>query len=236
MKKIIIAILACLPLAAMAQSNVWEIPDEQTQEQPKKEKRTTLIKKKAKKVENPKYLAGAVPVVDGHVVFTLDKDVPGMSADEIYSKVYGVFQEIAEEGKSADLQPSSRISAVNKTEHTIAARINEWLVFSNSFLSLDRTIMNYNLIAQATDGHIKVTMERINYAYETSRDNGGMKISADEWITDKEAINKKGDKLYKGNGKFRRKTIDRKDNIFSRVLMALGVYQPGKAQQAAQTK
>lgn len=222
MKKIIIAILACLPLAALAQNNVWEIPDdqEQTEVQPKETKKKAV---EPKKKEDPKYLAGAVPEVNGHVVFTLDKDVPGMSAEDIYNKVYAVFEEIVKEGKTSELQPESRIAAVNKTEHTIAARINEWLVFQSSFISLDRTELTYTLIAQATNGHIHVTMERINYAYETNRSGGGLKTSADDWISDKIAMNKKGTKLYKGSSKFRKKTIDRKDNIFGRISAALGV-------------
>lgn len=220
MKKLIIAILACLPLAALAQDNVWEIPETQTQT---KTKKTSLISKKKKKADDPKYLAGAVPLVDGHVVFTLDKDVPGMSADSIYSKVYRVFQQVVEESKANDLQPESRIAAVNKGEHTIAARINEWLVFSNSFLSLDRTQITYTLIAQASDGHVKVTMERILYAYEMNRDSGGLQTKAEEWITDKDALTKNGTKLNKMSGKFRKKTIDRKDNIFGRISKALGI-------------
>lgn len=221
MKKLIVAILACLPLVGMAQNNVWEIPDEQPQAQ-KLVKKQKVVKEKEQ--ENPKYLAGAVPEVDDRVVFTLDKDVPGMSADSIYNKVYRVMQNIVNESKSNDLTPESRIAAVNKSEHSIAARINEWLVFSSNFISLDRTEMTYTLVAHATDGHINMTMERINYAYETHRNNHeGLRVKAEEWISDKEALNKAGTKLRKMSGKFRRKTIDRKDNIFGRVSKALGI-------------
>ena len=50
-----------------------------------------------------------------------------------------------------------------------------------------------------------------------------METNAEEWITDEWALNKKGNKLSKYSGKFRCKTIDRKDNIFGRVCKALGV-------------
>lgn len=219
MKKIIIIVLACLPLAALAQSNVWEIPDnaKENTEKTVKEKKEKVIKK-----EDAKYLTGAVPTVDGRVVFTLDKDVPGMSAEDIYQKVYAVIDSVVNEGKSDDLQPQSRIAAVNKGEHTIVAIINEWLVFSSSFIALDRTQFKYTLIAKATDGHVNVTMQRISYAYEMDRPTG-IKISADDWISDSNALNKKGTKLYKGSGKFRRKTIDRKNNIFGRIETALNI-------------
>lgn len=219
MKRLIIAILACLPLLAMAQDNVWEIPDA-PQAQAAAKKKTT----KVKKTDAPKYLAGAVPEVDGKVVFTLDKDVPGMSADDIYSRVYKVIESIVNESQSKDLQPGSRIAAVNKAEHTIAANMREWLVFYNKPLALDRTEFDYNIIAQASNGHIHVTLERLKYAYEVERgSDGGFVVKAEDWITDKEALNKDKTRLGRICGKFRRKTIDRKDNIFSRITKALTV-------------
>lgn len=218
MKKLIAFALALVPMLGMAQSNVWEIPD-QPQQQAK-----VVKKKEAVPKVDPKYLAGAVPEVNGEVVFTLDKDVPGMSADSIYDKVYAVISEIVDEGKGSGLQPQARIAAVNKAEHTIAARVKEWLVFTSNFISLDRTEFNYTLIARAKDWHVSVKMERISYAYEMNRkDAAGMKEKAEDWITDKHALNKKQTKLSPLSGKFRRKTIDRKDNIFQRVCQALNV-------------
>lgn len=218
MKKLIAFALALVPMLGMAQSNVWEIPD-----QPQQQAKVVKKKEAAPKVD-PKYLAGAVPEVNGEVVFTLDKDVPGMSADSIYDKVYAVISEIVDEGKGSGLQPQARIAAVNKAEHTIAARVKEWLVFTSNFISLDRTEFNYTLIARAKDGQVSVKMERISYAYEMNRkDAAGMKEKAEDWITDKHALNKKQTKLSPLSGKFRRKTIDRKDNIFQRVCQALNV-------------
>lgn len=130
-KKLIIALLACLPMVGMAQDNVWEVPDASKQQEQAKTPRKALIEKKT---VDKKYLAGAVPEVNGKVVFTLDKDVPGMSAEDIYQKVYSVMQELVEETKDKEIDPSSRIVAVNKSEHTIVANMREWLVFSSSFL------------------------------------------------------------------------------------------------------
>lgn len=220
MKKIIVALFACLPLMCMGQ-NTWEVPEEKKTEEakPKHQKKALFD---TKKNEDAKYLAGAVPEVDGRVVFTLDKDVPGMSAGEIYQKVYDVINAMTKEENQF---PQSKIAVVNKSEHTIAARLKEWLVFQSSFLSLDRTIFNYTLIAKATDGHLLLTMERLSYQYEMDRTDvrDGLDTKAEDWITDKEALNKKQTKLLKYSGKFRRKTIDRKDNIFDRVCRALSV-------------
>ena len=66
------------------------------------------------------------------------------------------------------------------------------------------------------DGRLKVELGRIKYIYGEE----GSKIftyKAEEWITDKLAMNKKGTRLYRVSGKFRRRTIDRKDELFSEI-------------------
>lgn len=164
-----------------------------------------------------------MPEVDGRVTFTLDLDVAGKSADEIYNKVFNVLQEMTtEENQIKELADKSKIAVVNKTEHTIAAKYKEWLVFRNSALSLDRTVFNYTIIAKATDGHLNLTLSRISYQYEFERNDAeGMSVSAEEWISDKAALNKKKTGLLKYTKKFRIKTIDRKDNIFETISNAL---------------
>lgn len=222
MKTYLLAIIAFVPLFATAQNNKWENPEQE--QQLKTEAKASQKSKNTTKGSDNKYLVGAVPEIDGHVVFTLNIDVPRQNASEIYQKVYNTIDELVRESKAEGLQPESRIAAVNKEDHIIAARFKEWLVFSSNLFSLDRTELIYTLIAQATDEHLKVTMERIKYAYETNqRDNRGFETTAEEWITDKEALNKRQDKLAKGNGKFRMKTIDRKDNIFRRICQALDI-------------
>lgn len=221
MKKIIFAMMLIFPMMGMAQ-NTWEAPqnkDKQTKTETTE--RTSLFEKKTKVID-AKYLAGAVPVVNGNVVFTLDKDVPGMSADQIYDKVRGVLAEVVAEPNQ--VKEMSKVAVDDKASHTVGARLSEWLVFRKSALSLDQTLFNYQLIAKVSDGHLHLTMERMGYLYEMDRtDTKGMETKAEEWITDEWALNKKGNKLSKYSGKFRCKTIDRKDNIFGRVCKALGV-------------
>ena len=64
-------------------------------------------------------------------------------------------------------------------------------------------------------------MTRIRYWYDEARD-GGEKYSAEEWITDDMALNKKKTKLAPICGKFRRETIDLKDELFQSAASALG--------------
>ena len=144
-----------------------------------------------------KYLDGAVTInSEGKVEFTLDTDANGKSADEIYNIVY------------------QYMALVNKDQHIIANTMDEWLVFSNSFISLDRTEFKYNLVASIKDNHLTLTLERLYYIYEEDRSTG-FKAPAEEVITDKYALNKKKTNLAKIFGKFRRLTIDRKDQIFN---------------------
>ena len=158
-----------------------------------------------------KYLDGAVTInAEGKVEFTLDTDANGKSADEIYNIVYQYMSELTQ----GENNIKSRMALVNKDQHIIANTMDEWLVFSNSFISLDRTEFKYNLVASIKDNHLTLTLERLYYIYEEDRSTG-FKAPAEEVITDKYALNKKKTNLAKIFGKFRRLTIDRKDQIFN---------------------
>ena len=79
---------------------------------------------------------------------------------------------------------------------------------------LDQTRLYYVIEVNCKDGEAEVSFSRIHYLYDEYRDP--QKLKAEEWITDDVAVNKKKTKLYPFMGKFRRKTIDRKDFIFNK--------------------
>lgn len=208
------ALLTLAVLTLQAQ-NVWEIPDQKTTKQQAQQEKEA--KQKAEEASlDAQYLAGAVTEVNGKVVFTLDIDVPQKSAQQIYDIVFNALQELTEQENQLE---GSTVALVNKQEHIIAANIREWLVFKNNFLSLDRTKFFYTLIAKCRDGHLHLTMERLCYKYEEERGGSQAKdlIKAEEIIADGVALNKKGTKIYRGYAKFRRKTIDRKDELFATI-------------------
>ena len=60
-------------------------------------------------------------------------------------------------------------------------------------------------------------MSRIYYRYEEEQNDGGRVYKAEEWITDDNALNRKKTRLLPLSAKFRRKTIDRKDQIFDTI-------------------
>ena len=163
--------------------------------------------------EDPKYLEGAVKLnKDGKIEFTLDTDANGKTAKQIYDIVYEYMSDLTQ---SAD-NIASRMALVNPNEYIIANSMDEWLVFSNSFISLDRTECKYNLIAKITDGKVSLSINHINYIYEEGRQTG-FKLPAEEVIIDKVALTKKKNDLARIFGKFRKKTIDRKDQIFNEI-------------------
>lgn len=195
MKKLIMAFLMCLPLGLAAQ-NTWEMPEETAGN------------------SNPdqKYLAGAVPVVDGKVTFHTVIDAPGKSADQVFDIVRKYMVKMTTEGNQLE---QSRIVIADSVKHEVVGSYQEWLVFKSTALVLDRTRMMYNIIANCEDGKADITMTRIYYLYEEERDPQTFK--AEEWITDEYGLNKKKTKLARVSGKFRRKTIDRKDYLFNKL-------------------
>ena len=94
-------------------------------------------------------------------------------------------------------------------------------MFNSSALSLDRTRIYYQLLLHADEGTCRLTMTRIRYWYDENRD-GGQRYTAEEWIGDDMALNKKKTKLAPICGKFRKGTIQLKDELFQSATVALG--------------
>lgn len=156
------------------------------------------------------YLApNAVPEVNGEIQWTCDIDVAGKTAQQIYERTLAILDNIIKEPIQLE---RSKIAITNEKEHCIVATMQEWLTFTSNALVLDRTKMNYVLQAQCSDGHLKLILDRITYNYEVQGKKEFYK--AEEWINDKNAVNKKRTRLYPSSGKFRRKTIDRKNELF----------------------
>lgn len=164
--------------------------------------------------EDPKYLAGAIQLnADGKVEFVLDTQASGKSADEIYNIVFQYMSKLIKNEQNTN----SRIALVNrnnKNEQIIACIMDEWFVFNQSFISLDRSETKYQLVATISDNHLRLSMTRIVFNYEEGRSTG-FKEPAEKVITDKYALTKKKNDLAKIYGKFRRGTIDRKNQIFN---------------------
>lgn len=197
MKKIILILLLLMPVMAMAQ--------------------------KVKEDKNaPKYLKGAVPVENGIVTFQKSFRVPGQSDAQLYENMlFYVKDNLVVKGIE---DAWTRMLSEGKEDGVIAARVEEWMVFSKKFLSLDQTRLRYQINVTTGQAKVNITVTQISYLYgEEWEENkptgkGGEIYRAEEWITDEHALNKKGTKVLSGSGKFRRKTIDRMNEIFENAM------------------
>lgn len=197
------------PATTASQGSGWVIPTATKKETLKPAAQVNGAKLK----EDPKYLEGAITFDEqGKIVFDTEIEAPGKSAAQLYDLVFDYMSGLTQDKESK----ASRMALVNKDEHIIVNAMDEWLVFSNSFISLDRTECKYNLIAKITDGKVSLSINHINYIYEEGRQTG-FKLPAEEVIIDKVALTKKKNDLARIFGKFRKKTIDRKDQIFNEI-------------------
>ena len=205
MRTIIITLLLCIPVALSAQSK-WETP------QSSNEPEATATKE----YQYAKYLGPVVPEVDGEVKWekTFTNNADAMTN---YNTMVEFLTAMT---KEEDQLEKSKVSIVNKEERKVVCHFEEWMTFAKKALVLDRTRFIYTLLAECEGNKVKVTIFRINYWYEEQRD-GGEHFKAEEWITDKWGLNKKRTRLAKISGKFRRKTVDRVEEIYNNIAQCL---------------
>ncbi len=200
--------IVAVSLSASAQ--IWKKP-----QQAARNEATATTEKKKKADPDKAYLAGAVPEVDGKVVFQRTIDAPGKNAQAVYELLLQKLQEMT----AATNMPKSQVAIVNEETREIIASFEEWLVFKQTALITDRTRFYYTVHATCHDGSADVSVIRLHYFYEEERDP--QRMTAEEWISDKAALNKKGTKLLPLSGKFRRKTIDRMQALLNELADTL---------------
>lgn len=163
--------------------------------------------------DDSRYLVGAVPEVDGKVVFSKEFSIPGMSQDQIFDRMMKWMENRLKENKNQ----GSRIAYWDKEKGMIAGIGEEWIVFRSSALSLDRTWTNYQITVTCKPGQCLMEIEKIRFSYRENE-----RYTAEEWITDKYALNKSKTKLIRGLAKWRKKTVDFADDLFASAARALG--------------
>lgn len=173
--------------------------------------------------ENSKYLRGAVPMKDGRVTFSSTISAPTLTKTELYDIILNWANGYFKPDPKDNGKMTPRLVLQNADEGQIVAYGEQYMVFTSSFMSLDRTRIMYHLIINCIDGNVSMDMTHIHYLYDENY-NGGQKYDAETWIDDKTAVNKKNTKLQPICGKFRRKTIDLKDEVFKSAQNAVGEY------------
>ena len=176
-----------------------------------------LIKKRADKesVENSAYSAGKVPVINGKVTFEAEIPAKGLTAAQVEEKMNAW---IAKRYVKPTVISVKRFDS--EKPGTTIIKGEEYIVFKNTFFVLSRARMYYFLTLTAQDGNCNFHLSRINYWYDDEDEKGGIKMIAEEWITDDNAFGKNG-KLKKFEGKFRNKTIELKDQLIDELTKAL---------------
>lgn len=163
--------------------------------------------------DNSRYLGGAVPEVDGKIVFSKEFTIPGMSQDQIFERVMNWMEERLKENKNQ----GSRIAYSDKAKGMIAGIGEQWIIFKSTALSLDRTWINYQITVTCKPEHCLMEIEKIRFTYGDNE-----KYTAEDWISDKYALNKSKTKLTRGLAKWRKKTVDFIDDLFAGAAQALG--------------
>lgn len=162
--------------------------------------------------DDSKYLAGAVPEVDGKVIFSKEYSIPGMSQEEIFERMNQWMESRLKKNEN-----NSRVVYTNPEKGQIVGTGDEWIVFHSSALSLDRTRIIYQLTVTCQPEKCLFEVEKIRYIYR----EGEEKYNAEEWIVDKYALNKTKTKLIRGLAKWRKKTVDFVDDLCVEVAEAL---------------
>ena len=154
-----------------------------------------------------RYMAGAVPEVNGKVVLTRTVEVPaGLTQQEVMNRVDAWLVRCTKDERMHYNQRLPK-AADNELQHSYSME----LTFSKSFLAHDFAELAYVLAVRYEGGQLIMEMSHINYKYnENSKLN---KYTAEEMIVDKYALNKKKTKLIFGFKKFRMKTIDLLDEL-----------------------
>ena len=175
MKKLIITLLL-LPIAVGAMADLLPIRDPQVQ----------------KPVETPdsKYMAGAVPEKDGIVTFTRSFRVANKSQAEIYAVINNYVKGLVAAARQ-DLR--TRIISDDPAQGEVVAKVEEIMTFKKKFLNWDHTYFRYLISAKCEGQRVTMTITQISYYYNFDQEgSGGEEYRAEEWISDKVAINKKG--------------------------------------------
>lgn len=160
------------------------------------------------------YLEGAVPLVDGKVIFQKELSTNTLTPEQLFQAMQTWMHErFGREG--------CRVVYENEAEGHLAAIGEEYIEFSRSALALDRSRMLYQVTAECEGNTCVLQFKNIRYKYDVAYQREPEEYDAEEWIIDKYALHK--GKLNRISGKFRRETIDFANELFAGASAALGI-------------
>ena len=169
------------------------------------------------------YMQGAVPVENGLVTFSKNIVAAGKNKEELYRQVASWasarYMPNIENGKWTDPDyfrnlAFSTVKTADENKSQLICQGNEEIVFTNRILERDYAEIEYKLNINISDGMVKATMTNIAYVYTFTSEKE--RVAAESYITDETAFNKKGN-FIKQNRKFRVKTVDLANELFSEI-------------------
>ena len=116
----------------------------------------------AQETTDSKYLAGAVPIVNGKVTFTKEIKVPNLSQAQIYDAVLAWAKT---RFFTDDEENWGLVLLADKEKGQIVCNGGEYIVFTDKLLSLDRAKTGYRLNIYCEAGGCKAEMTGIYYFY-----------------------------------------------------------------------
>ncbi|MBR2630547.1 MAG: DUF4468 domain-containing protein [Bacteroidaceae bacterium] len=177
-----------------------------------------IARKNTKKTEQEMSIytaSGAIPEVDGKVMFKDIIAAAGKTKDEIFTKlaqwasfryeansVNGVYTD-ADFFKNIEY---AQVKLADKQKGEIQCQGAEELIFSIKPLAKNFTQAFYLLNLEVKDGQVAFNLHTLSFNVDQGSGEF-IRVTAENWITDKEALTKKG-KLRRIPSKFRIKTID----------------------------
>ena len=156
-----------------------------------------------------KYLAGAVPTEDGKVVFNRQLDITGIAPQTAIELTrQWVSGPLANDGYNG------KIYDIDNNAGSLVINMDGDIVFKSSAFQLDQATICFILDVKFSNDKCMLTFRNIRYLYTINPNNTKRDIiMAENWIVDKEALNKAGTKMYAMNGKFRIRTVQLVDYL-----------------------
>jgi len=163
----------------------------------------------AQNINDPKYGLGCIPEENGVVTFT--RSFPtGMATGSV------AYETLLTWAKGYFVKPNvtlAKSAGEDADALSFSFVVSQDIVFRSTALVVDKSQMNYLLKVSVTDVGATLSFSQISYVYEEEREGEGLRLTAEEWITDSRSTNRKRTKFLKVPYKFRVGTIDTVDKI-----------------------
>ena len=161
--------------------------------------------------ESP-YAKGAVTLENGNVVFV--KNIPVTSANK--AQAYQTMKDyLGTLVVMSENEERSKITTDDPEKGILEASLEETIYFKRKAWETDATFFLYKIQVGCSDGQVRLKIFQIRYIYDADRFATNALMTAEETITDERAFKANGKTLRKEEGKFRRATIDRVNEIFN---------------------